>query len=80
MESVPCGRVLGHGESCVHGNLCVHCARILELEQIIINMRHEKSKAYPDGCWCGACKNDPNLGGRHLPHCLLAQEAMKGVE
>lgn len=29
MVRIPCGRVLGHGESCCEGNLCTHCAELL---------------------------------------------------
>lgn len=29
--TVPCGRTLGHGESCCDGNLCGECSEILRL-------------------------------------------------
>ena len=31
MNKIPCGRVLGHGESCCDGHLCDTCERILRL-------------------------------------------------
>lgn len=32
MNKIPCGRTLGHGESCCEGHLCDGCQRIAELE------------------------------------------------
>ena len=29
----PCGRTIGHGETCQHFYLCGHCERIKELEK-----------------------------------------------
>lgn len=31
--NIPCGKTLGHGESCVSGHMCDHCNYILSLEQ-----------------------------------------------
>ncbi len=32
MTEIPCGRVMGHGESCTEGYLCDSCVRIKQLE------------------------------------------------
>ena len=41
-EYNPCGKTLGHGESCVVGYLCDTCRRIEELESRI----HEACEVY----------------------------------
>jgi len=42
-------------------------------------LRHEKNRAYPDGCWCDACLGNP-MYPTHTAACKMAQEVMRYVE
>lgn len=34
IQRIPCGKTLGHGESCMEGNMCDQCERITDLIKI----------------------------------------------
>lgn len=55
-------------------------ATVVELREALWAVCHEHSKWYPRGCWCGACQNSPNYGGRHSVSCEKAQAAMGVVK
>jgi len=74
-----------------HAQMDSHCAclekrmieKFKEQDEDLARMREaleglcrEKSQWYPQGCWCGSCLNDPNMGGRHSEACLKAQAAL----
>jgi len=41
----------------------------------LVLLRREKSKAYPEGCWCDACLNNPNVT-EHTKACKNAQTTL----
>lgn len=49
------------------------------LEHVIKSFRHEKSTAYPMGCWCQACQNNPMVH-EHSRSCQDAQKVMAQVD
>ena len=41
----------------------------------LVMLRREKSDAYPDGCWCDACSNNPNVT-EHTQACKVAASTL----
>lgn len=52
---------------------------IHRLQTALRGLRREKSRYYPDGCWCEACLNNP-MYPDHTAACKMAQRVMKDAE
>lgn len=37
-QRIPCGKTLGHGESCMEGNMCDQCKRITDMQDIVADL------------------------------------------
>ena len=44
----------------------------------LVMLRREKSDAYPEGCWCDACSNNPNVTD-HTTACKVAQHTLNAL-
>jgi hypothetical protein len=49
------------------------------LQRALRGLRREKSRYYPEGCWCEACIGNPMVT-HHTTACLQAQRVMKDAE
>lgn len=49
---------------------------INQIGHALVLLRREKSSAYPDGCWCDVCINNPNVT-KHTKACEYASAIFK---